>query len=470
MSRKNAERNGGERATILEQEGGWAVVLTRDGEFRRLRLPAGRAWQVGDELALPEPAGAGRGGRRRLWAAAAVAAALLLVVLGTLSPWSRPTAWAYVSLDWHGGVEFTTDRDGRVIDARAFSTAGAELLRDVAWRGRPIDQVLAQAAEKEIQDARTGNDAASAQGKASPAGQPPTPVLVGIAPARQGASPDRVEKRVRSGAERLQGLLQSQAADVPVMLLRVEGSLAADRDRVQSVGASQAWAEAQRHLPGVRVEPGWAALFRQLLSQGLDPQRTIGGQLLQGVLPKEGGAPSGKEGREAPATGPAAQAGLPAGAAGSTRSGHPGEEGGTGQPGGSAETGAAHPLPPPVGKPPQGADAAGKAPFEPGRSRGEPASVRGPSSGRTEKGGTGLPSLPRQGCQPRLEGARQLVGSCPEAEPRPGGKVAPPQGGREEAGAPQRSRSGDASWKGLLDRLGSLGRQLEGLLGAPGGD
>ncbi|MDI3297692.1 MAG: anti-sigma factor domain-containing protein [Bacillota bacterium] len=478
MSTMSAKRTGAARAVILEREGGWALVLTDEGEFRRLRLPRGREWAVGDELAL-EGSPEHRSWRRLAWPVAAAVAAVLLIALAVLAPWARPAAWAYVSLDWHGGMEFTTDRNGRVIDARAFSPGAQELLQGVAWRGKPVDQVLAEAASAELR---------AAQRAGAPAGaSAPTPVLVGVAPARAGQPVQAVEAKVRSGAEKLEGLLGQGAPEVPVMLVQAPDPGVAASDRAESVGLRQARSAAARQLPGLELEQGWSGLVQQLLSRGLDVQRTVGGQIL--------GKPVSRGGEEKPgkATGQASHQPGPEGSGGkgSRLTAPPAARAEAS--GGRGASGAT----PPASKQPGGAEggrADGTASLPPGRAgeaTGRATAAAGAGAqqllGDARRFAEGLTLLAREGlavvrhgdqvrafqlapapepgCELRLQGAWKVVWQCP------GGRApSAAEAGRSGERGKGRGGTGSTASQGVLGGLEDLGRSVRRLLGGDAGD
>lgn len=144
-----------ERAVVLEVKGNRAVVLTTEGEFRRLTLP-GYGYAIGDEVALP--AAAGRRTAAAWWrlrpairwrpvALAAAVLALALVPVGAFWYQSLPAAeLAYVTVDINPSLDLTVDARERVVDAVANNADGQRLLAGLGREGfyrRPLDQVLA---------------------------------------------------------------------------------------------------------------------------------------------------------------------------------------------------------------------------------------------------------------------------------------------------------------------------------------
>lgn len=481
----SAERREASRAVVLERQGPWVVLLTGEGEFRRLRLPPGADWAVGDEVRLEAPAPAARRWRPA-WAAAAVAA-VLLVALAVLAPWARPAAWAYVSLDWQGGLEFTTDRQGRVIEARGFSPAAEQILRQVPWQGRPVGQVLAAAGDAEMRASRSGGPAA---------GQAPPPVLVGVAPAGPGRSLQAVEVQVRSAAKRLEGLFTQAEGEIPVVLVEAPNPGAAASDRAESVGLSRARAALEAHLPAVAAGEDWSALARQLQALGVNLPELVGGQVLGAAGagpggPKPAGPRPAKPGKgqrtpeeEGPGAagpaGPAADAqagGLAGGAGGAGAVAGGGLAGGSGT--GAAGAAAGEPARPSEAvRGTRGAGPAAKPPESPSGGMGDRVATPGRGDARqfaeglTFLAGQGIavvrhgdrlrtfrvPPPPAAGCELRLQGAWQVVWRCPEGT---GGR------GDGAGGAPGEGRAGAA---GRLPGLEELGQRVQRLLGGDGGD
>lgn len=122
------------RGTVMETTGRWAVVLTPDGEFRRVRVPP--ACAVGDEVDLPAPAG--------LLRPALVAAVLVLALAtGWYLQWARlgPVV-AYLAVDINPSVELGLDRRWRVVTAEPLNEAGRVLLEGLAYRGQDVTAVV----------------------------------------------------------------------------------------------------------------------------------------------------------------------------------------------------------------------------------------------------------------------------------------------------------------------------------------
>ncbi|MCL5676540.1 MAG: anti-sigma factor domain-containing protein, partial [Firmicutes bacterium] len=146
----------GQRGLVLELEKGLAVVLTPDGQYRR--IAAGREWELGQEVqfeatvaALPQALPQ----RPRLhpaWLAAAVVL-LALLVPGTLSVrslLSRPALAAYVAVDINPSLELQVDAGGKVLAAQAVNDDAVPLLQALSLKGLPLDQAVRAITEKAV--------------------------------------------------------------------------------------------------------------------------------------------------------------------------------------------------------------------------------------------------------------------------------------------------------------------------------
>lgn len=141
-----------QRGLVLELEKGLAVVLTPDGQYRR--IAAGRDWRLGQEIqfestvvALPR--------HRRVSPAWLVAAVVLLALLvpGTLSlrSWlSQPALAAYVAVDINPSLELQVDADGKVLAAQAVNDDALQLLQELTLKGLPLEQAVRAITEKAV--------------------------------------------------------------------------------------------------------------------------------------------------------------------------------------------------------------------------------------------------------------------------------------------------------------------------------
>jgi len=152
------------KGILLEVEGRFGVVLTPQGEFKRVPLPSALC-QVGDEIAYQE---------RRVpqlgWLVAAAAACLLLISPLGYWQWTLAQPAALVMIDINPSVELTVNGRELVIAAEGLNEDGQEVLEGLAWQKRPLDEV-----------ARAITARAVEAGKLDPAGDGST-VVVAVVP------------------------------------------------------------------------------------------------------------------------------------------------------------------------------------------------------------------------------------------------------------------------------------------------
>lgn len=112
------------KGIVLEKDGHRCVLLTPDGQFRRVALPPNREIELGQEVTLStQPVW--------LWQAILVAASLLVMV-GAWQWWGGmvPRAVAYVSLDVNPSLELGLDRRNIIVVATGLNKQGDDLLAD----------------------------------------------------------------------------------------------------------------------------------------------------------------------------------------------------------------------------------------------------------------------------------------------------------------------------------------------------
>ncbi|MGE5589093.1 MAG: anti-sigma factor domain-containing protein [Bacillota bacterium] len=142
-----------QRGLVLEMDKGLAVVLTPDGQYRR--IPAGRDWELGREVQF-ESTVVGPPARRRVapaWLVAAAVVLLALVVPGALSVQSLfggQALAAYVAVDINPSLELQVDARGTVLDAQAVNDDAVPLLQQLSLKGLALQQALQQITEKAI--------------------------------------------------------------------------------------------------------------------------------------------------------------------------------------------------------------------------------------------------------------------------------------------------------------------------------
>lgn len=209
------------KGILLEVEGRQGIVLTPQGEFRRVRLrqPA----RVGDEVTFDAaPA------RWWWWVAAAAA-----VVLAVAAPLAYPLlavgpAVAVVALDINPSLEFLADARDRVVVARPRNDDGAALLDRLGRvRGLPVEEAVARAVDQAV-----------ALGKLRPEDVDAL-VLITVAPVPgDGALPPGGQRRLEERAQAAAAAhLAQRGAQVQVRTLAVSaGEAAAAGQKGLSVG------------------------------------------------------------------------------------------------------------------------------------------------------------------------------------------------------------------------------------------
>ncbi len=142
-----------QQGLVLEMGKGLAVVLTPDGQYRR--VPAGRDWEMGQEVQF-ESTVVAPAARRRVapaWLVAAAVVLLALVVPGTLSVQSLfggQALAAYVAVDINPSLELQVDARGNVLEAQAVNDDAAAFLQQLSLKGLSLQQALQQITEKAI--------------------------------------------------------------------------------------------------------------------------------------------------------------------------------------------------------------------------------------------------------------------------------------------------------------------------------
>ncbi|MFC4103287.1 anti-sigma-I factor RsgI family protein [Paenibacillus xanthanilyticus] len=136
------------RAVVMEIRSNVAVVMTPDGEFRKVKASEGV--QVGDEIRLDEAAlpltrKRAWGGKSRYGMATAAAAIMLLL----LTPWlvkvasPQPAVAAYLTMDINPSVELGIDGKERVMELHPLNPDGAKLIEGLEYEGQPAETVAA---------------------------------------------------------------------------------------------------------------------------------------------------------------------------------------------------------------------------------------------------------------------------------------------------------------------------------------
>lgn len=231
------------KGVLLEAEGRQGIVLTPEGEFKRVRLLEAAA--VGEEVTYAELSS----GRGRWWWYVAAAAVFLVALLPlSLRRAAVGPVVALVAVDINPSAEFDIDAAGRVAAGRGRNDQGRELLEAAGGvRGRPIEDVVAQVTELavqrgylQVQDAEAAVVVTVAPAAAAP----------GLAPSAEQALEERLQSAARTVVEEKHG----GQAQVHAVGATAEDRAAAERLGVP-LGKYLAY-EALRSLePGLRLTP-----------------------------------------------------------------------------------------------------------------------------------------------------------------------------------------------------------------------
>lgn len=248
----------GDRVLIMEVRLDHAVVMLPGGGFRRVRVPRGEAWSVGQEVWLPAP------NRRPLvWGAAAVLVLVALVVPLERSPGTVEAA-GVVSLDINPSINLVVDKSGRVLRYQALDTEAQQLIKIAP----PTGKDLARA----VQDLTL---AAQAKGYLNPASQQPVDILLGNV-----ASPAQNPIWFQQAVSAEQQLVSQHHWNAKVYTAsaanqQLAQQLAKGTSHI-SVGRYLLWEEAKRHVPATLSLPQAAsAALPGLLQKAVSSVATV---------------------------------------------------------------------------------------------------------------------------------------------------------------------------------------------------
>ncbi len=122
------------RGIIIEKKWHSAIVMTQNGQFRRLYFPFGK--EVADEVFL----------QRQLslrFAVAAMAVFFLVTGLVGYNTLFQATAYGFVSIEVNPAAEFQINKYGVVVDAVPLNGEANEILSEINYRWRSIEKVSA---------------------------------------------------------------------------------------------------------------------------------------------------------------------------------------------------------------------------------------------------------------------------------------------------------------------------------------
>ena len=118
------------KGVVVESRGREAVILTRDGEFRKIRVKA--PVEVGEEI------------ERRQWCREILlySAAAVVLFLFSIQIASFFTVCAYASVEINPGIEMGFNRWERVVTTRGLDKEGENLLETLNLRGYKVDKAV----------------------------------------------------------------------------------------------------------------------------------------------------------------------------------------------------------------------------------------------------------------------------------------------------------------------------------------
>ncbi|SMB98857.1 Anti-sigma factor N-terminus [Thermanaeromonas toyohensis ToBE] len=227
-----------ERGLVLEIRGKEAIVLTPQGEFRRVRVPQPFP-SIGEEIMLP-PASSWTWARMKF---AATAVALVFLAWGLSRIFSpgilaRQQPAFYVAIDINPSLELVLNTQEKVMEANSLNTDGKVLLEGLNLRGQDVQDALRTLAKVALEKGylRPGEEGF---------------LLVSVVPGKE------TEEGIEAG-DRLAGRLAKVAEEV-LRAERVEPVVKAGTFKV----------ELRKQAARLGLSPGKYALFLKALEAGL---------------------------------------------------------------------------------------------------------------------------------------------------------------------------------------------------------
>lgn len=295
------------RGLIMALEGRMAVVLTHEGEFRR--VPLDRAdRQVGEEMPLGVPlphrtpgwlSWLPRWNMTWSFAAAATMAAVLLVALlpGALrhpAPGAtQEMVLAYVSVDINPSLELGVGHSGRVETARALNQDASLLLSQVHVQAQPLAEALVNLTAAAVERGYVAPEKANS-------------VIIATSPARAGETlPAAVRQGVEAGREGVRRALAARQLEATVTAVESPAEVQqAARQMGVTAGKYLVYLHARQAGLDVQLEELKAkSVARVLEERGVAPReilRHLDEDDEDGIrqLVKDFGAPSRRDGRD----------------------------------------------------------------------------------------------------------------------------------------------------------------------------
>ncbi|MEW6662429.1 MAG: anti-sigma-I factor RsgI family protein [Bacillota bacterium] len=132
------------QAMVIKVEKKTLVVITGDGEYRRLVKPAIPV-RMGQTISMADLPSS------RNWVRPLIAGLLLVILAaGIIKPFAMPAAVASVSLDMTPRVELAVSKEGKVLKAKAANPEGEIILQQVQVKGLHVYQAVGLITQKAI--------------------------------------------------------------------------------------------------------------------------------------------------------------------------------------------------------------------------------------------------------------------------------------------------------------------------------
>ncbi len=131
------------KGIVMEVAGKSVIVLTPDGQFKRLRRYRGHC-RVGEEIHFPVSAPRLAWPSLRITSSLAAALLIGIIVFSTIGLFAGgQAAVAYVSIEINPGVELGIDIKKNVVEARGLDPDGILLLQSIEYKNKPLSEVTA---------------------------------------------------------------------------------------------------------------------------------------------------------------------------------------------------------------------------------------------------------------------------------------------------------------------------------------
>src|SRR5690554_1086517 len=122
------------RGIIIEKKWHSAIVMTNNGQFRRLYFPFGK--EVADEVVLQHQP-------RMQFAVATMAVFFLVAGLVGYNTRFQSAAYGFVSIEVNPAAEFQINKYGVVVEAVPLNGDAQAILSEISYRWRSIEKVAA---------------------------------------------------------------------------------------------------------------------------------------------------------------------------------------------------------------------------------------------------------------------------------------------------------------------------------------